>query len=132
KTTGTPPMPPILNEQTKGVQKPRKITRGWPPKRRREQAARIRKLKPWLRSTGPRSEAGKAKTRLNAQKHGLRSAELALLRGALKRHRLFLRNLKHLSINAAPPGRLRKATPSSSPASGAPTGDPAQNLSSGA
>ncbi|GEM_PF-870571 len=49
------------------------ITRGWPPKRRREQAERIRRQKPWLRATGPRTVAGKARVSRNAYKHGFRS-----------------------------------------------------------
>ena len=32
------------------------------------------RVKPWMRSTGPRTSEGKARSRLNATKHGERSA----------------------------------------------------------
>jgi len=48
---------------------------GWTLERRQRQAALIRSWKPYERSTGPKSEAGKAAVARNAQKHGLRSAE---------------------------------------------------------
>ncbi len=37
--------------------------------------ASIRRVTPWERSTGPRTLEGKARSRLNATKHGERSAE---------------------------------------------------------
>lgn len=43
---------------------------GWTPERRAQQAARIRKQKPWLQSTGPTSAAGKAVVSRNAFKGG--------------------------------------------------------------
>ena|SRR5688572_17937757 len=46
---------------------------GWTPERRAKQAELIRASKPWLKSTGPRSEAGKARCATNALKHGFRS-----------------------------------------------------------
>jgi len=49
------------------------ITKGWPPSRRRAQAARIRQTKPWLKTTGPRTAAGKARSSQNAFKHGFRT-----------------------------------------------------------
>jgi hypothetical protein len=47
--------------------------KGWTPERRAQQAARIRLWQPWRRSTGPRSEAGKAQSSMNGLKHGGRS-----------------------------------------------------------
>lgn len=67
------------------------VTRGWPPARRRKQAENARKFRPWLQSTGPRTTQGKARTRLNAQKHGFRSAEWRALYHALHAHRQFLK-----------------------------------------
>jgi hypothetical protein len=46
---------------------------GWSPERRARQSARIRALEPWRRSTGPRTEAGKSQSAMNALKHGGRS-----------------------------------------------------------
>lgn len=60
---------------------PSKRTNGWSSERRAAQAAAIERWRPWERSTGPRSEAGKQRSRLNATKHGNRSADsLALHR----------------------------------------------------
>ncbi|MBL1216019.1 MAG: hypothetical protein D8M59_00825 [Planctomycetes bacterium] len=36
--------------------------------------ASVAQVKPWERSTGPRTPAGKARSRMNAWKHGERSA----------------------------------------------------------
>ncbi len=45
----------------------------WSPERRAKQAELIRSAKPWLKSTGPRTDAGKARCAANALKHGFRS-----------------------------------------------------------
>lgn len=49
--------------------------RQWTPEERERQSALIRQWKPWERSTGPRTEAGKATASGNAQSHGMRSAD---------------------------------------------------------
>lgn len=66
-------------------------TRGWPPSRRKAQAERIRRQKPWLHATGPRTLAGRHRASLNAIKHHMRSAPMLRLRRALARQRWFLR-----------------------------------------
>ncbi len=43
-----------------------RVTKGWPPERRKAQSARMRAAQIWLRSTGPRSAEGKARSCLNA------------------------------------------------------------------
>ena len=48
----------------------------------RSSAARTR---PWDQSTGPKSPEGKARSRMNAQKHGERSARATASRGAIAR-----------------------------------------------
>lgn len=48
------------------------MSHGWTPERRARQAEAIRRWKPWESSTGPRTEAGKAVTRRNASKGGVR------------------------------------------------------------
>lgn len=49
-----------------------KITKGWPPSRRKAQAERLRRARIWTRATGPRTAAGKARSARNAHKHGFR------------------------------------------------------------
>ena len=48
------------------------MSNGWSLERRQRQAEAIRQWKPWERSTGPKTEAGKAKTCRNAWKGGHR------------------------------------------------------------
>lgn len=57
---------------------------GWTPERRQRQAAAIKQWKPWVRSTGPRTEEGKALASRNGWKGGRRPlfrAMAAALRG---------------------------------------------------
>ena len=44
----------------------------WTPERRQRQAEAIRRWRPWERSTGPTSAAGKAKEARNADKGSVR------------------------------------------------------------
>ena len=53
---------------------------GWTPERRQRQADLIRSWRPWERSTGPRSEAGKGASSRNAWKGGNRPAVRQLAR----------------------------------------------------
>jgi hypothetical protein len=46
--------------------------KGWTPERRARQAALIRRRQPWRSSTGPRTDAGKARVATNAFRHGRR------------------------------------------------------------
>ena len=46
------------------------MANGWTPERKARQAALIRTWSPWNRSTGPRTDAGKAKSSRNADKAG--------------------------------------------------------------
>ena len=48
------------------------MAKGWTPERRARQAELIRKWRPWEKSTGPRTEAGKAVVARNAYKGGTR------------------------------------------------------------
>lgn len=46
------------------------MANGWTPERRARQAELIRKWRPWEKSTGPRTKAGKAAVSQNAYKGG--------------------------------------------------------------
>ena len=48
---------------------------GWTPERRARQAEMIRQWRPWEQSTGPVTEAGKAKAAANAKSLGVRAAQ---------------------------------------------------------
>ncbi len=54
--------------------------RRWTKKQRKEQAEVIRRSEPWLKSTGPRTPTGKARSSLNGLKHGTRSQAVAMFR----------------------------------------------------
>ena len=68
-------------------------SRGWPPERRRKQAERLRKLKPWLKSTGPKTRTGKARAAQNALKHGGRARLIRKIAYMLALHRRLLRKI---------------------------------------
>jgi hypothetical protein len=57
---------------------------GWTPERRARQAALIRRLKPWMKATGPKSVQGTTKSKMNALKHGGRSTSIRRLSRVLR------------------------------------------------
>ena len=69
-------------------------TRGWTPERRRKQAKRCKKLRPWTKSTGPKTQNGKDKAKHNAYKHGLDSVDGLEFRKLLTMQRLFVKRVK--------------------------------------
>ncbi len=70
----------------------------WTQERRRAAAERIRKNKPWKKSTGPRTEEYKVHSKMNAWKHGIRSSLINELREVLRLHRSFLKTAKKLYV----------------------------------
>ena len=69
------------------------MAKGWTEERRRKQAEMIRKHKPWEKSTGPRTPAGKDRTRMNALKSGIYSHYGDSVRQMLFHNREFLRHV---------------------------------------
>lgn len=70
------------------------ITKGWPEKRRREQAERCRRSRPWDHATGPKTDAGKDAVKHNAQIHGLRGEAGKRLFALLRAQRLFVQSVR--------------------------------------
>ena len=68
KSLDKPPRNPA-----RGQAKRRLKRSGWSPERRARQAELIRAAKPWSKSTGPKTGAGKTRSAANALKHGYRS-----------------------------------------------------------
>ncbi len=79
---------------------PKRRGRTWTPEQRARQSALLRRLKPWTRSSGPRTAAGKEKSRMNALRHGFRSAQMKEFNAILRVHRRFLGRIR-ASIAAA-------------------------------
>jgi hypothetical protein len=107
-----------------------KTTRGWPPSRRRAQAETIRRTRPWTRSTGPRTAAGKATCARNGYRRSLRSPTYlqfrALLRWQYRTTRAILKGLPPppLPLSSSPRRRGSIAPPApSSPVKPGPTMD---------
>ena len=75
------------------TEKSKKQTKGWSEERRRKQAERIRANKPWERSTGPKTQSGKARSSQNGFKHGLYAAETRALRKILRAQGIFTKQL---------------------------------------
>lgn len=57
---------------------------GWTLERRARQARIIQRWKPWLKSTGPRSVSGRARSSQNAIRHGGRSEAVRRLARVLR------------------------------------------------
>lgn len=66
----------------------------WTPEARAAQSALMHRLKPWKKSTGPRTAAGKAKAAKNSYKTGLHAKPMRQARKYFRQCRDFLENLK--------------------------------------
>ena len=72
------------------------MANGWTPERRALQAALIRTWRPWERSTGPRTQSGKAAASRNAETVGPWKAERDNLRDFKDEVRDLLRQQREL------------------------------------
>ena len=93
------------------------MPRTWTPEQRTAAAERCRRHQPWQSSTGPRTQAGKNVIKMNAYKHGCRSAaSIAAHRAAvqylrsqkefLKQVRLLIRLRRQIGKTSKPANKL--------------------------
>lgn len=68
--------------------------RNWTPEARAAHSALIKRLKPWTKSTGPKTAPGKAKAAKNSYKHGLYAKPMKAVRQCLRDARAFLKSFK--------------------------------------
>jgi len=69
------------------------MANGWTPERRAQQARLIHNWRPWEKSTGPKTETGKARVSKNAYKGGTRRM-LRALRRVLREQRNALEQIR--------------------------------------
>lgn len=69
---------------------------GWTEERRKKQAEAIRRWKPWEKSTGPRTEAGKSRCKMNARDAEAQARKEAAILCRLNRE--FLRQFEILRL----------------------------------
>jgi hypothetical protein len=69
------------------------MARNWSPEEREKHAAAMREWKPWKKSTGPKTPEGKAVSAQNAEKSGLYSAEMQLLKELMREQKRILKLL---------------------------------------
>ena len=74
------------------ARKPRSHS-GWSPERRARQSAMMKSAQIWKKSTGPRTKKGKARSALNATKHGHRGREWRHYYALLARQRVYVRDV---------------------------------------
>jgi hypothetical protein len=70
--------------------------RHWTPEERARQSRLIRKWKPWKQSTGARTVTGKAASKMNAYRHGMRSVEVRAIRRTIWQYQRLLRELQNM------------------------------------
>ena len=72
------------------------MTRIWTIDARTKQAARIRMQKPWVKSTGPKTEMGKRMSSRNSCKHGGYSIEIKTIKFYLRTQKHYIATLRLL------------------------------------
>jgi len=71
------------------------MANGWTPERRAKQSKLIKTWKPWEKSTGAKTTEGKAKSKMNALKHGCRGAMVRKLEASFAEHNRMLREIRN-------------------------------------
>lgn len=66
----------------------------WTPEARAAQRALMQRIKPWTKSTGPRTIEGKARASRNSLKTGLHAKPMQKLRRVIRESRHYLKFLK--------------------------------------
>lgn len=82
---------PLLDTGT--IQRSPRAKTVWSPERRARQSAMMRANQIWKKSTGPKTAAGKARSALNATKHGHRGREWREFYALLAAQRVCVRNI---------------------------------------
>jgi len=73
--------------------------RQWTEERRKAQAERCRRNKPWKNATGPKTKAGKARASMNAYKHGGDPRYRALVKALLLHNKGFVNAYVQMAEN---------------------------------
>lgn len=87
------------------------ITRGWPEKRRKEQAQKVKKRKPWKNATGPKTAEGKARCAQNSTRTGLYNREMQEIRAWMRAQRRYLKSVNDALKNRHCEEPKRRSTP---------------------
>jgi hypothetical protein len=74
--------------------KGKQYAQSWTKNRRKQQCKNCKSAKPWVHSTGPKSEIGKSRSSQNATTHGMRSKVMLDLHRALSQQLNFIRDLE--------------------------------------
>lgn len=95
--TRTSPSPKTTLFKANPAKTTNKLASGWTSAKRKTQSDRTRAQKPWLLSTGPKTETGKKRVARNALKHGQRSARTIRFKRILRQAKKYLAFVRHLN-----------------------------------
>ncbi len=93
------------NRANELLNKPLRRGRVWTAEQKAAQAAKIRAWQPWARSTGPKTDGGKARASYNAYKHGGCTAVSRSLNETLRAQARFMREIGARRMDKSPASR---------------------------
>lgn len=70
----------------------------WTEERKKRQAEAIKRWKPWEKSTGPKTDKGKARCSLNAIKSGAYTGQIREMREMLRHNKEFLEHFINMHV----------------------------------